>query len=344
MDTRINKPKVFLSHSSKDKPFIERIYNDLKKCQIEPWLDSEDIRHGKSWLDSIFEDSIPTCDAVLVYLTNDSIESQMVKREMDVAVLEQLKDKKVAFLPYISESNIRDKLRADIQTRHTPVWDNDNYLSLLPKVISEIWLSYLERTIASALKDEKIKRLEAELIVEKLKKESTSQIFSNAEEIEFKYIWNELDKYDEFETQGFAEKKEEDDKSQQNNIGSKRMKVKRNNLVAVLIGAERIGVNVYDIKQYLEELLNKPSEQHVEDQKVRYEVTKWPSYDDQLLIYGLLERKHYNIKHKYNPSKVWTSFLGPSYQQVWTPKSYRFRYWLAYNKMLTQNIDILPAE
>jgi len=342
MDTRINKPKVFLSHSSKDKPFIERIYNDLKKCQIEPWLDSEDIRHGKSWLDSIFEDSIPTCDAVLVYLTNDSIESQMVKREMDVAVLEQLKDKKVAFLPYISESNIRDKIRADIQTRHTPVWNNDNYLSLLPKVISEIWLSYLERTIDSALKDEKIKRLEAELIVEKLKKESSSHVFANSEEIEFNYIWNEMDKYDIFEVQEMIEITKEGSKPQIKNIGVKNMKVKRNNLVAIFIGEGRIGLNLFDMKLFLEDMVNKDTNRQESSPKTKYEVIMWPNIDDQLLMFGFIERIHHKTKHTTDPFKAFV-YLGPSYQQVWTPKSYRFRYWLAYNKMLSDKLDLLPS-
>lgn len=71
MESRLNKPRVFLSHSKSDKSFIELINNDLRKCQIDPWLDSEEIRHGKPWLDTIFEDGIPTCDSVLVYFTDN---------------------------------------------------------------------------------------------------------------------------------------------------------------------------------------------------------------------------------------------------------------------------------
>ena len=35
-----NKPRVFLSHSNKDKEFIHRLYEDLSLCQIEPWRDA----------------------------------------------------------------------------------------------------------------------------------------------------------------------------------------------------------------------------------------------------------------------------------------------------------------
>ena len=61
---RINKPRAFLSHSKKDKYFIEKLAADLRKCQIDYWLDTEEIRAGKSWLKMIFEDGIPTCDFI----------------------------------------------------------------------------------------------------------------------------------------------------------------------------------------------------------------------------------------------------------------------------------------
>ena len=69
MDHKFNKPRVFLSHSKKDERFIGKLHEDLRKCQIEPWLDTEEIRDGKSWLKVIFEDGIPTCDAVIVYFS-----------------------------------------------------------------------------------------------------------------------------------------------------------------------------------------------------------------------------------------------------------------------------------
>lgn len=83
MEERLNKPRVFLSHSKADIEFIERVYNDLRKCHINPWLDSEEIRHGKPWLDAIFKDGISTCDSVLVYFTAASLNSKVVKKEID---------------------------------------------------------------------------------------------------------------------------------------------------------------------------------------------------------------------------------------------------------------------
>jgi hypothetical protein len=44
---------------------------------IDDWIDTEDIRDGRPWLNEIFEHGIPTCDAILVYLTENSLKSNV---------------------------------------------------------------------------------------------------------------------------------------------------------------------------------------------------------------------------------------------------------------------------
>src|SRR3954447_4598668 len=151
MENRINKPKVFLSHAWANKPFIERIAADLRRCGIEYWLDSEEIRDGRSWLRMIFEDGIPTCDAVIVYFTEQSLASKVVQKELDAAVVHQLSDQGVTLLPYVSKANLRGSLRSDIQTLQCREWNDQNYESVLPTVVAEIWRSYLESTIENAV-------------------------------------------------------------------------------------------------------------------------------------------------------------------------------------------------
>lgn len=107
MENKISKPRVFLSHSKLDSGFIERITNDLRRCQIDPWLDTDEIRDGKPWLKVIFEDGISACDVVLVYLTANSIDSKFVAKEIDAAIVEQLKDEGISFLPYVGDKQIR---------------------------------------------------------------------------------------------------------------------------------------------------------------------------------------------------------------------------------------------
>lgn len=59
------KPKVFLSHSKKDKQFIEKVANDLRSCGIDVWYDEWEIPPGESIRKKIFEEGITSCDLFL---------------------------------------------------------------------------------------------------------------------------------------------------------------------------------------------------------------------------------------------------------------------------------------
>lgn len=159
---RFVKPRVFLSHAKKDSLFIDRLERSLRLCQIEPWLDTFEIRHGKPWLDAIFEDGIPNCDSVLVYFTQNSLVSAVVSKELDAGVVSQLADSSVSLLPYVEEAPLRSEIRMDIQALQVPVWNEENFDSILAQCVAEIWRSFHERRIAQAVADEKLRRMEAE--------------------------------------------------------------------------------------------------------------------------------------------------------------------------------------
>lgn len=183
-----NKPRVFLSHSSKDKIFIERLYNDLQKYKIEPWKDTEEIRDGRPWLRVIFEDGIPTCDSILVYLTENSINSKMVKKEIDAAFMEQLSDSGIMILPYVADSQLRTKLSPDIRTLQCREWNEMNYEELLPSVIAEIWQSYVERVVNTVTIKEKYEKKNLEEKYKKLIAKTHASPFTKSQEKDFEYI------------------------------------------------------------------------------------------------------------------------------------------------------------
>jgi hypothetical protein len=183
-----SKPRVFLSHSRSDQGFIHKVEQDLRRCQIDPWLDTAEIRHGQPWLEAIFKTGIPTCDGILVYLTEESIGSSMVKKELDAGLIQKLKDKHVALLPYVSAAGLRAHLRADLQTLQIPEWNDANYVELLPVVVAEVWRSYFDRNLVAATNEERVRRLEAELALEKLRTAADANIFGSAEEKDFAYI------------------------------------------------------------------------------------------------------------------------------------------------------------
>jgi len=192
MKEKINKPRAFISYSSLDSAFIQKIENGLRGCQIEPWRDHTDIRDGRPWLDSIFEEGLPTCDVIIAYFTSNSLKSDMVTREVDAAQLRLLEDRGVSFLPYVDRSETRDNLRLDLKTLHSRVWNDQNFLEILPSVVAEIWRSYTERIVGIAVAQERTRRLEAELELQTLRSSLNDTAFSVQEEREFEHLYGKL--------------------------------------------------------------------------------------------------------------------------------------------------------
>jgi hypothetical protein len=334
MDYLRNKPRVFLSHSKADIGFIEKVGNDLRGCQIEPWLDSQEIRAGQPWLDAIFESGIPTCDCVLVYLTESSIESNMVKKEIDAGIIRKLRDSQIAFLPYVSRAELRDKLRTDLQTLQVPEWNENNYHSMLPRVVAEIWRSYMDRTIFASTKDEKVRRLEAELELEKMKKEAGERIFSEGEDKDFKYIQKAMDRWEPVIFSMYRRTKDRQDEV----IQEASYKV---NLLALLLFFVRDGsVEINDSfvpGRVINMLWDVSPELQKAPEGLRIVVSQAPRLEDELLMFGFIERKQFMQSFP----QMTRSGDMQYHQQVrygfeFTNKVQRFRYWLAVNGLMPQ--------
>jgi hypothetical protein len=330
MEEFFNKPRVFLSHSKKDSKFIEKVRTALQKCQIFAWMDEIEIRHGKPWLDAIFESGIPTCDSILVYLTENSIESSMVKKEIDASLIAKLKDNSMSFLPYVSEENIREKLRVDIQTIQTPVWNLDNYNELLPCVVAEIWHSYLERTIEVSTNTEKRKRLELELELGRIKKEG-GDIFSNSEIKDFTYIQKQLDYKDIL---GVIIK------TTQGKDRLLHIEVDLLSLIPFITDIEHAYYSKRTITEGLLDLLKLSEDFKIMKGTGETEIPVDIDIGDELLTFGLIERREnpYFRVGESSTSKFLMALQSP-YNYAYTAKMARFKYWLAYNNSYPARIN-----
>lgn len=66
----VGKFTVFLSHSSKDKGFVDDVFNELQKSEVRAWYDKEEIAPGESITDKI-NDGLRKCDFGLIFLSNN---------------------------------------------------------------------------------------------------------------------------------------------------------------------------------------------------------------------------------------------------------------------------------
>jgi hypothetical protein len=330
-EDRRNRPRVFLSHSKTDLGFIKRVHDDLRSCHVESWLDSEEIRHGQPWLDAIFESGIPTCDAVLVYLTEASLKSQMVKKEMDASILQKLKDGHIAFLPYVAQGGLRESLRADIQALQVPEWNESNYSNLFPQVVAEVWHSYMERMLVVATSEEKSKRLAAELELERARKMGGEGIFSDREEKDFSYILTALDRYI---AASLMCKRSEKFNGPIVETHTEKMTVHLGSLVTVVSQRRQSNFSHWMAENAVLAVVQKHYE--VSSSGVMsYEVTGLEGIiENELLMYGLLEF----IQNLETYSSDRAAILRSMNPYMFTPKMNRFKYWLAIKGKLPNEI------
>lgn len=111
---------VFLSHSTRDNTFCERLALDLVEYDVKVWYDQWEIKVGDS-LRSKIATGIETNDYLAVVLSKASVQSQWVQQELNAALAKELRERQVFVLPLLIEeckipTFLEDKKWADFRT------------------------------------------------------------------------------------------------------------------------------------------------------------------------------------------------------------------------------------
>jgi len=112
-------PSIFMSHNSKDKPFVRRLSNRLAKAGLVVWLDEAQLKIGDSLLNKISK-AVSEVDFVAAVISRNSIKSNWVKKEVSLSLTKEIKDSSPIVLPVIIDNcdipfEISDKLYADFR-------------------------------------------------------------------------------------------------------------------------------------------------------------------------------------------------------------------------------------
>ena len=85
--TETRKLRVFLCHSSQDKPIVRDLYQRLNaEGWIDPWLDEEKLLPGQDW-DMEIEKAVEAADIVIVCLSNNSVTKEgYIQRELRIVL------------------------------------------------------------------------------------------------------------------------------------------------------------------------------------------------------------------------------------------------------------------
>jgi hypothetical protein len=110
-----------LSHSGKDKPFVRDLVQKLEQSGVTIWLDERELSIGDSITQKIGL-AIDKMDYFAVVLSNNSINSAWVQKEIQDALSKELNQKRVVVLPLLLEEVtvppfLKDKVFADFTSK-----------------------------------------------------------------------------------------------------------------------------------------------------------------------------------------------------------------------------------
>jgi len=144
----------FISYSSKNQDFAERLHNDLQAKGVRCWFAPEDLKIGDKFRTRI-DEAILYHDKLLLILSEHSINSDWVEKEIEAAIEKERQQERTVLFPVRLDDTIwgiDQTWAADIrQTRHIgdfATWkDHDAYQKAFDRLLRDL---KAESTKASA--------------------------------------------------------------------------------------------------------------------------------------------------------------------------------------------------
>jgi len=93
-------PRLFISYSSVDRVFVDRLMVDLKASRLEVWIDHEEIHPGDSIPDGV-SSGLTSCDFFLLVLSSSSVDSRWVGQELNAALMLEIDKRSLKIVPLV---------------------------------------------------------------------------------------------------------------------------------------------------------------------------------------------------------------------------------------------------
>jgi TIR domain/Pentapeptide repeats (9 copies) len=121
LDEAIQYHSCFISYSSKDEEFAERLHADLQNNGVRCWFAAEDMKIGDKFRQRI-DEAIHVHERLLLILSENSVLSEWVEKEVEAAFEKEQQQKRTVLFPVRLDDAVmecRTGWSADIRrTRH----------------------------------------------------------------------------------------------------------------------------------------------------------------------------------------------------------------------------------
>ncbi len=128
-------PRIFISYSHKDAKFAHKISDYLKNYGIPIWIDSREINIGDSLIQKI-SDGLIEAEYVIALISKNSLRSNWVNKELDIAMTQEIENKRIKVLPaLLDDSELPGFLKGKV---YLDFRKDEDFFSQCEKIISRI--------------------------------------------------------------------------------------------------------------------------------------------------------------------------------------------------------------
>jgi hypothetical protein len=138
-------PSCFISYSSSDQEIAERLHADLINARVKCWFAPEDLKTGDK-LRPAFDEAIQKHDKLMVLLSEHSVQSPWVEKEVETAFEKERQQKRTVLFPIRLDDAVMETDQAwaaDIRrTRHIGDFrnwkDHDAYKKAFDRLLRDL--------------------------------------------------------------------------------------------------------------------------------------------------------------------------------------------------------------
>jgi hypothetical protein len=141
-------PRVFLSHASEDSErFARGLATRLRERGVKVWFAEWELLPGDSLVDRIFEEGLSDAEAVIIVVSQNSVNKPWVREELNAAVVRKI-ERQCKLIPVvIDDCEVPAALRSTVWLR---IRDLEGYEAELDRLIKAIFGSRLRPALGAA--------------------------------------------------------------------------------------------------------------------------------------------------------------------------------------------------
>jgi hypothetical protein len=131
-------PKVFISHASEDKErFVRAFATKLRQeAGVDAWVDEWEIYPGDSLIQKIFEEGLKEAEAVIIVLSEHSVDKPWVREELDASIIKKVEDVTRLLPVIIDDCEVPEALRSTVWQR---IENLDDYSTEFDRIVAAIY-------------------------------------------------------------------------------------------------------------------------------------------------------------------------------------------------------------